>query len=189
MTTDDKVKIQIDDLKKRWTDEGLDADQRPGSVKLWVPIDNNTKIRASVSGRFISFLGVTQDEFGTTHTQVLTSDKASEEGREVIDTFYTEKGRRIGRRVSIRLATPVASPTSKDAGRVIKRLTLRVPQLMSVDSINYFLYNVGEAASRPISFNLGADREYLISNIDKAKLGALPAKYGTKAADTQFISN
>lgn len=188
MTTDDRVKTQIDELKAYWTAEGLDADQRPGSVKLWVPVDNDTKIKASVSGRFISFLGVAQDEFGTSHTQVLTSNKASEEGREVIDTFYTESGKNIGKQVIIKLASPIASPTSKDASRVIQRLTLRVPQLMTVDAINYFLYNVATAASRPISFNLGKNREYFVSNLDKAKLGTLSAKYGTKAPDTQFIT-
>lgn len=189
MTTDDRVKSQIDKLKATWTAENFPPHKRPGKVKLWVPIDKDTKVAAQVSGRLISFLGITKDEFGTTHTQVLTSDKETEENREVTDTFYTSSETLIHREIYVDLANPIPSPTDKHPQRLIKQVLLRLPNIVTVDAINYFLYNACGNDDRPPSFTIGEKgrRNYFVSNIDLANLGTITNKAGTKVADTKFI--
>lgn len=86
--------------------------------------------------------------------------------------------------VWINLKTPVKYKR-KTQEVFLTRINMRVPDLISIDCLNYFLYEMSSADKRPETFETNHKR-YYVSKIEQAKLGELSDK--VESTDTSQAS-
>ena len=178
MAEDQGVKAEIDKLKAKWDTNKKNS--APGSVALWIPVDNDQVTLFRCPGIVVRTLGFTKDEladFDKAHVYKPAEPPSSTNttNRRLKKTKSISSRKKILKEVQIHLKEGIAYQV-KNANRIRKTLTMRVPDIVCIDCINYFLWYMSTAEQRPISFCTSTSEIQLLSKLEKADLGVLSTK-------------
>lgn len=182
MATDAAVAARIQQLTTAWNESytGDNAHRAPGRVNLWFPVDSTSCMVVPVSGRVIRFCGITADAIGGSFKQYKPKPRESTSADANRRVGGGTRGRSLDtkllgqKEIWINLKVPVKYKR-KTKEVFLTRINMRVPDLISIDCLNFFLWEMCSADKRPETFETN-HKLYYISKIEQAKLGELSDK-------------
>ncbi|MGB3535428.1 MAG: hypothetical protein WBA13_18160 [Microcoleaceae cyanobacterium] len=182
---DKSVAVEIAALKKRWTEDGAKANQAPGYVNMPIPVDKDSTMTFRCPGLLIKTLDIKKDEMASFENTLSTGTKVAnnDANRRKRHTTGSKALTVIHKPVKVFLPVAIEYPY-KGATRTRTSITIRVPSLVSVDCMNYFLWNCCDAAKRPGKFQFTRNQIYRTSDLAQNLLGTITPKVGTDKVKT-----
>ncbi len=189
MAEDTTVATTITLLKAKWAN--LDGDNvaimAPGNVRVLVPVDNTSAMPVIVPGRIIKLLGITKDVTGSKFDKIYEpkSTPSTNTNRRSPKTPSGSKNSKFVdyKDISITLKTPVSYKVKTNT-RTLTKVRWRVPSVVSIDCITWYLWNAPVADQRPPTFET-LNRIYRVFDIDKTKLGEMSDKVEAPEANQE----